>query len=271
MSKLPFMKFFPDAYVRDTRALSLDARGAWMDLICSMWYSPTRGKITLPLSGFARLFSVSVSRTKVIISEITNLGICESVTDGNGDVTVSCRRMLREENERESIRCRVKRFRNAHKSKPCNGSVTVEKLEVILQKSEKNPPTPLAGADAQAAFDTFWELYPKHAAKASAVKAWRNVNRGQWPAILEALAWQLKQLDWTKENGKFVPHAATWLNAKRWEDERPGTRGNGSKPNLSPDDAALMARHPNAENIRQAREQQVIDEARRATEDPENG
>jgi hypothetical protein len=25
--------------------------------------------------------------------------------------------------------------------------------------------------------------------------------------------------DWIKENGKYIPHPATWLNAKGWLDE----------------------------------------------------
>jgi hypothetical protein len=25
--------------------------------------------------------------------------------------------------------------------------------------------------------------------------------------------------DWIKENGKYIPYPATWLNAKGWEDE----------------------------------------------------
>jgi hypothetical protein len=27
------------------------------------------------------------------------------------------------------------------------------------------------------------------------------------------------QDDWIKDGGKFIPYPATWLNAKRWEDE----------------------------------------------------
>jgi hypothetical protein len=25
--------------------------------------------------------------------------------------------------------------------------------------------------------------------------------------------------EWTKDGGQFIPHPATWLNQKRWEDE----------------------------------------------------
>lgn len=25
--------------------------------------------------------------------------------------------------------------------------------------------------------------------------------------------------NWSKDNGKFIPHPATWINGNRWEDE----------------------------------------------------
>lgn len=37
MSKLPFMPFFPDAYLVDTSMLSLEAQGAYMRLLAHMW------------------------------------------------------------------------------------------------------------------------------------------------------------------------------------------------------------------------------------------
>ena len=37
--------------------------------------------------------------------------------------------------------------------------------------------------------------------------------------LLVALEAQKKSSQWTKDNGQFIPHAATWLNGKRWEDQ----------------------------------------------------
>ena len=28
-----------------------------------------------------------------------------------------------------------------------------------------------------------------------------------------------KTEDWMKDGGQYIPHAATWLNGRRWEDE----------------------------------------------------
>ena len=37
--------------------------------------------------------------------------------------------------------------------------------------------------------------------------------------ILDTIGKFKNSEEWTKENGKYIPHPATWLNAKGWEDE----------------------------------------------------
>ena len=39
--------------------------------------------------------------------------------------------------------------------------------------------------------------------------------------MAKALAAWTVSTDWTKDGGQFIPHASTWLNGKRWEDELP--------------------------------------------------
>ena len=74
---------------------------------------------------------------------------------------------------------------------------------------------------ADSGFDAFWAAYPRHVARAPAAKAWGKLapDNALQGAILEALALQSASPDWKRENGKYIPHPATWLNARRWEDE----------------------------------------------------
>ena len=37
--------------------------------------------------------------------------------------------------------------------------------------------------------------------------------------IKTALVWQKKSGQWKKENGQYIPHPATYINQRRWEDE----------------------------------------------------
>lgn len=69
-------------------------------------------------------------------------------------------------------------------------------------------------------FDQFWFIYPKHKAKADAEKAWKAIkDRPPLAVILGAIQRQSQSYDWRKEKGKFVPYPATWIRARRWEDD----------------------------------------------------
>jgi hypothetical protein len=69
-------------------------------------------------------------------------------------------------------------------------------------------------------FLRFWEAYPKKAAKGDAYKAWKKLRPGakMVESILHALEVQKRSVKWREDNGKYIPHPATWLNGTRWED-----------------------------------------------------
>ena len=76
-------------------------------------------------------------------------------------------------------------------------------------------------------FDEFWKAYPKKKAKEAARKAWIKLkpNETLGKEIIQAVIESAKTKDWLKENGKYIPYPATYLNGKRWEDERNDANG----------------------------------------------
>lgn len=81
-------------------------------------------------------------------------------------------------------------------------------------------------------FDVFWKLYPKKASKADAAKAWAKLKQSDMDQAMQALPSHCMSSQWTKDGGQFIPNAATWLNARRWEDEiRPAGNSGLSKHN----------------------------------------
>jgi hypothetical protein len=70
-------------------------------------------------------------------------------------------------------------------------------------------------------FDCFWSAYPKKIGKQQALKSWNKLkpDNDLLKTILLAIESNEKSEQWKNENGKFIPHAATWLNGMRWEDE----------------------------------------------------
>lgn len=71
------------------------------------------------------------------------------------------------------------------------------------------------------AFGKFWESYPRKKSKGKAERAWIKIRPDDnlCGAIIEGLERAKGSQDWQKENGRFIPHPATWLNARGWEDE----------------------------------------------------
>ncbi len=72
-----------------------------------------------------------------------------------------------------------------------------------------------------ASFHAFWNQYPRKVGKGAAQKVWKRVavDEPTVKKIAEALKWQRTQPQWNREKGRFIPHAATWLNQKRYDDE----------------------------------------------------
>ena len=67
-------------------------------------------------------------------------------------------------------------------------------------------------------FYVFWKAYPKKVGKEAARKAFSKV-REPVESLLSAIERQKCSEQWTRENGRFIPNPATWLNQGRWEDE----------------------------------------------------
>lgn len=77
-------------------------------------------------------------------------------------------------------------------------------------------------------FERFWSAYPKKVSKGTAEKSFAKIkpDAALLQNILSAVERAKASDDWKKEGGQYIPHPATWLNGKRWEDEC----GEGSSP-----------------------------------------
>ena len=68
-------------------------------------------------------------------------------------------------------------------------------------------------------FENFWQQYPKKVGKLTAKRSWEKLSLDNQQKALEAIVehrkyWAAKGTDWG-----FIPHASTWLNQERFEDE----------------------------------------------------
>jgi hypothetical protein len=65
-------------------------------------------------------------------------------------------------------------------------------------------------------FDLFWKSYPIKVGKAAAQKAWMKAIKVETPEVI--IAGAIRYADDPNRHPSFTAHAATWLNAHRWND-----------------------------------------------------
>jgi len=66
-------------------------------------------------------------------------------------------------------------------------------------------------------FETFYSKYPKKVKRANAEKAWLKY-KPDIVVVMKALEYQLSN-DSRFRDSQYIPHPATWLNGKEWENE----------------------------------------------------
>ena len=112
MGKNPAFQFYVGDWIQDTRLLSLAAKGAWIDILCLMWRSPTRGKLSMDMTSWARSIGASVDQTEAVIGELVEKCVSDSVIDRDKTVTLICRRMYRDYKSKVNHAVSQQKYRN---------------------------------------------------------------------------------------------------------------------------------------------------------------
>lgn len=63
-------------------------------------------------------------------------------------------------------------------------------------------------------FRQFWQIYPRRVGKPAAEKKFNRLKKSEQMAILD----HLPKRQWPGDK-QYIPHPATFLNQRRWEDE----------------------------------------------------
>lgn len=100
-------------------------------------------------------------------------------------------------------------------------------------------------------FHLFWKAYPRKVGKGAAEKIWVKIKAdfGLFEKIIGAIEDQRMGETWSKDNGVYIPHPATWLNQRRWEDE---TVKKWVDPNKAADQARTEAKKQELRDLAEA-------------------
>jgi hypothetical protein len=135
------------------------------------------------------------------------------------------RAKMSEDERREYNRQKQAEWRNRkNRSNSVNDSQSQSaKSAQAEEHSEAKAPAPKSvrvskeSGGYTADFEAFWKAYPRKEAKADAWKMWKRiVNNPGVPVLCDAIKKQSRGDSWARG---FIPHAATWLSGRRWEDE----------------------------------------------------
>ena len=116
-----------------------------------------------------------------------------------------------------------------HRSKKGQNETPKKRREE--KRGEESIGDAVSSSVSSVSFDSFWSSYPRRVSRSAAMKAWIKVDPSQHEKIIQAIEHHKKSEQWKKDDGKFIPHPATWINQRRWEDElQPAKQGD---PGLS--------------------------------------
>lgn len=96
--------------------------------------------------------------------------------------------------------------------------ITCKQAQADVHVNQSNPIQSKRAKRTSASlrFGEFWDAYPRKTNKALALKSWGKQGLdAKADEIIRAVLLQAK--GWA--DPKYIPHASTWLNGQRWEDE----------------------------------------------------
>lgn len=91
MAKQPYIPFYIGDYIRDTRMLPLNVRGAWVDIILQSWDND--GEVTGTMEDIGRMISCSTDEAILVIQKLKQKLIFDWEDLPNGEIKIICRRI----------------------------------------------------------------------------------------------------------------------------------------------------------------------------------
>lgn len=96
MGRQPYMPLYVGDYIKDTRVLPLNVRGAWVDLILFMWDNPVRGELVGTIEEVARLIGCGIDEALFALDLLKQKRTADIDLLPTGEFKIVSRRMKRD-------------------------------------------------------------------------------------------------------------------------------------------------------------------------------
>lgn len=220
--KLPSFQFYPGDHRQDPAQLrcSKAAKGVWLEMMCVLHSCEERGVFATagqPWNDQEIAVAVGgdISENLTCLQELIEKGVLRRNSSG----CLYSRRIVRDEEKRRSNAHRQKRHYDKTEKPNANLTPTSHASSPSVSSSKKKIPLPPNRGEEL--FEAFYKAYPRKVNRPGALKAWKKIDSVEevFDRIVRAVAVQARSERWTKDEGEYIPHPATWLNQRRWEDE----------------------------------------------------
>jgi uncharacterized protein YdaU (DUF1376 family) len=213
----PFMQLYVADYLADTTDLTCEEHGAYLLLLLTMWRHGA--KLPNDPQKLARIIRVSPKKWAAIWAQIGRF----FVVDGD---TISNKRLTREHQKaEEKSESRADAGRKGGQAKALKDKDTgLAKASFLpchsLEPEPDNREVRELSKLNSCPFSDFWAAWPNKVSRKNAEAAWAKLSPAdRADAMRLAVPWFNA---WRIANPQASPiHAATFLNAKRWQDELP--------------------------------------------------
>lgn len=216
MSSQPWIAWYPADYRAKTSHLTFEQSEAYRRLLEA--YYESRGKLKNDRPSLYRICRAMTDSEKAAVDAAAD----EFFIANNGSLhhqRADAELGIREQQHKRLSDAGYRGGLIAGKGRP---KVSLGQAQARSQSQSQSQSVPqpekstTLSANADGEWVKFWDLYPRKTAKQTALKAFKRLKAEDIALALAAVEVQKTTEQWQRG---VIPHAATWLNQRRWEDE----------------------------------------------------
>lgn len=200
--------------------LSIDDFGRWCKLGAFIKEQGNAGSITIAPPSRLLLAIMQCDDYDLMIAKfsqfpnvkITSSNVTEDVTNKNVTHSITLKNWHKYQIDSSIERTRKYREKN----KVCDGGCDDNRREEKRRDKRNKKESFSLGF-----FEKVWAEWPNKKSKGQAEKTWHKLNPSEQlvETMLSTIQRAKTSKEWIKNNGEYIPHFSTWLNAKGWQDE----------------------------------------------------
>lgn len=226
MAEFPALPLFTDAFIGDTLHLTTEQIGAYMLLLMTAWRTKD---CSLPdddkyLARVCRMDTKAWGKNRDVLRQFWKRNENGKLVQGR---LSDERKFVSDQSKKQSQNSKARWLKDketghatAMPNRCQTDAPTPTPTPTPIKESKESNGQILFKSDpsGQDDFINFWKIYPRKVSKADAEKAFKKaLATATSVLILEKTKKYAESV--AGKDQKYIPHASTWLNGRRWEDE----------------------------------------------------